>query len=78
VFRVYLFTCVRVYVFTRLCHNSQHNFIGLRRIFGAVDGDSVFNETRDELVKIFVEALDHVRADEMGVLSPRLPIGQGL
>ena len=42
-----------------------------------MDGDSVFNEAGGKLSEVLVEALDHVRADSVGALTPRLPIGQG-
>jgi len=42
-----------------------------------MDSDAVFNETRAELTEIFVETLDHVRADGVRALATRLPIGQG-
>ena len=42
-----------------------------------MDSDAVFNETRAELTEIFIEALDHVRADGVRALAARLPIGQG-
>ena len=43
-----------------------------------MDGDSVFNEAGGKLSEVLVEALDHVRADSVGALTPRLPIGKRL
>ena len=42
-----------------------------------MDGDTVLGETSGELIEVFVEALDHVRADGVRALAARFPIGQG-
>ena len=77
VLRVYLFTCVLVYVCTCFLHNFQNNTIRLRRVDRAMDSDAVFDETRAELFDVLIETLDHVRADSVRALAARLPIGQG-
>jgi hypothetical protein len=42
-----------------------------------VDDDAVGFVLGDELVQVFVEMFDHVRADAMRALTPLAPIGNG-
>lgn len=41
-----------------------------------MDCDTILHEPLRELFNILIEVLDHIRADGVGALTPRLPIGQ--
>lgn len=42
-----------------------------------MDDDAVGFGIGCELIKVFIEVIDHIRADTMGALTPLAPIGQG-
>lgn len=54
--------------------NLQNDFQGFSSISGSVNDDTVLHIFGNELIKVLVKILDHLRADGMGAPSAVTPV----